>query len=406
MAFSLAWLVMPVAAAAQTPAGQNTAAQTTTAQTTTPRSLDELKDEVQIRAEKRAYPVSGVDPLEVREALGNLKSLERDEWAAVWTAIGDRHFERAKSLLPGDRASASQQYRDAIEYYMLGRFPLENSPGKVKAYGNALAAFSEYAKLQDPPIEIVRIPYNGKQVVGYLRVPKNVRPAPLVITIGGLDGRKENASIRNDLYLRYGVAYLALDMPGTGQSTMRVVEPGAEREFSAVLDFVALRRDLDAKRVVVYGGSWGGHWAARLAYVEKARIRGAVVQGGPVHEYFQPEWQRKAITTREYLFELFEARAAIYGVSKLEDFLAYGPKMSLLSAGLIDQPSAPMLLINGARDTQVPPDDVLLLMRHGSPKDIWFNPQGGHMGRSAEISDQRIFETITLPWVVRVLRTD
>ena len=406
MALSLVWLVMPVAAAAQTTAGQNTAAQTTAAQTTTPRSLDELKDEVQIRAEKRAYPVSGVDPLEVREALGNLKSLERDEWAAVWTAIGDRHFERAKSLLPGDRAGASQQYRDAIEYYLLARFPLENSPGKVKAYGNALGAFAEYAKLQDPPIEIVRIPYNGKQVVGYLRVPKNVRPAPLVITIGGLDGRKENASIRNDLYLRYGVAYLALDMPGTGQSTMRVVEPGAEREFSAVLDFVALRRDLDAKRVVVYGGSWGGHWAARLAYVEKARIRGAVVQGGPVHEYFQPEWQRKAITTREYLFELFEARAAIYGVSKLDDFLAYGPKMSLLSAGLIDQPSAPMLLINGAKDTQVPPNDVLLMMRHGSPKDVWFNPQGGHMGRSPELSDQRIFETITLPWVVRVLRTD
>ena len=262
MALSLVWLVMPVAAAAQTTAGQNTAAQTTAAQTTTPRSLDELKDEVQIRAEKRAYPVSGVDPLEVREALGNLKSLERDEWAAVWTAIGDRHFERAKSLLPGDRAGASQQYRDAIEYYLLARFPLENSPGKVKAYGNALGAFAEYAKLQDPPIEIVRIPYNGKQVVGYLRVPKNVRPAPLVITIGGLDGRKENASIRNDLYLRYGVAYLALDMPGTGQSTMRVVEPGAEREFSAVLDFVALRRDLDANRVVVYGGSDAGHTGA------------------------------------------------------------------------------------------------------------------------------------------------
>ena len=433
MALSLAWLLMPVvvqmvvvqmaavrSAAAQTAAAQPTpatsaaasgtlatsATATATAQPTAPRSLNELKDEVQVRAEKRAYPLSGVDPLEVREALGNLKSLERDEWAAVWSSIGDRHFERAKSLLPADHASASQEYRNALEYYLLARFPLENSPGKVKAYANALGAFAEYAKLQDPPIEIVRIPYNGKQVIGYLRIPKNVRPAPLVITIGGLDGRKENAAIRNDLYLRYGVAYLALDMPGTGQSTMRAAEPGAEREFSAVLDFVAQRRDLDAKRVVVYGGSWGGHWAARLAYVEKARIRGAVVQGGPVHEYFQPEWQRKAINTREYLFELFEARAAIYGVSKLDEFLAYGPKMSLLTAGLIDQPSAPMLLIGGANDTQVPPDDVLLLMRHGSPKDVWFNPQGGHMGRSTELSDQRIFETITLPWVVRVLRTD
>ena len=376
------------------------------AQIAPPRTLDELKDEVQIRADRRAYPVSALDPIEVRDALGNLKSLDRDEWAAVWSAVGDRHLERGKTLLATDKRSASQQYRDAIEYYMLARFPLENSPGKVKAYSQALGAFAEFAKLQDPPIEIVSIPFNGKQVIGYLRIPKNVRPAPLVITIGGLDGRKENAAIRNELYLAYGVAYLALDMPGTGQSTFTVAAPGAEREFSAVLDYVARRPEIDSKRVVVYGGSWGGHWSARLAYLEKARIRGAVVQGGPVHEYFQPEWQRKAIATREYLFELFEARAAIYGVTKLEDFLAYGPKMSLVTAGLIDKPSAPMLLINGLKDTQVPSDDLLLLMRSGSPKEVWFNPGGGHMGRSAELSDQRIFETITLPWVVRVLRTD
>ena len=376
------------------------------AQIAPPRTLDELKDEVQIRADRRAYPVSALDPIEVRDALGNLKSLDRDEWAAVWSAVGDRHLERGKTLLATDKRSASQQYRDAIEYYMLARFPLENSPGKVKAYSQALGAFAEFAKLQDPPIEIVSIPFNGKQVTGYLRIPKNVRPAPLVITIGGLNGRKENAAIRNELYLAYGVAYLALDMPGTGQSTFTVAAPGAEREFSAVLDYVARRPEIDSKRVVVYGGSWGGHWSARLAYLEKARIRGAVVQGGPVHEYFQPEWQRKAIATREYLFELFEARAAIYGVTKLEDFLAYGPKMSLVNAGLIDKPSAPMLLINGLKDTQVPSDDLLLLMRSGSPKEVWFNPAGGHMGRSVELSDQRIFETITLPWVVRVLRTD
>ncbi|MEO8133843.1 MAG: alpha/beta fold hydrolase [Betaproteobacteria bacterium] len=379
---------------------------TALAQIAPPRTLDELKDEVQSRADRKAYPVAGLEPTEVREALGNLKSLDRDEWAAVWSAVGTRHLELAKSLVASDRRSAARQYRDAAEYYLFARFPLENSPGKVKAYEQALAAFAGYARLQDPPIETVRIPFAGKEIVGYLRIPKNVRPAPLVVTIGGLDGHKENAALRNDLYLAYGVAYLALDMPGTGQSAQRIVAPGGEAEFSRVLDFIATRRELDARRVVVYGGSWGGHWAARLAYTERARIRGAVVQGGPVHDYFQPAWQQKALGTREYLFELFEARAAIYGVSTLDEFLAYGPKMSLVSSGMIDQPSAPMLLIGGLNDTQVPADDLLRLMRSGSPKEVWFNPAGGHMGRSAQLSDQRIFETITLPWVVRVLRTD
>ena len=376
------------------------------AQIAPPRTLEEVKEEVQGRAERKVYPVAALDPAEVREALGNLKTLDRDEWAAVWSALGERHLALAKAAVANDRRKASKEFRDAIEYFLFARFPLENSPGKARAYQQALAAFDAYAALQDPPIEVVRVPFEGRQIVGYLRVPKNVRPAPLVITIGGLDGRKENASFRNDLYLAYGVAYLALDMPGTGQSGFPVAAPGAERGFSAVLDYVAKRPELDAKRIVVYGGSWGGHWAARLAYTERGRIRGAVLQGAPIHAYFQPEWQRKAIGTREYLFELFEAHAAIYGVSTFDDFLAYGPRMSLVTSGMIVKPSVPMLLINGHNDTQVPIEDLYALLRSGSPKEVWLNPNGGHMGRSAELSDQRIFETITLPWVVRTLRTD
>ena len=373
------------------------------AQSGGPRTLAELKADVQERADRRVYPVSQLEPAEVREALGALKTLDRDEWAAAWSAIGDRHMAQARKAesIP---AEASKHYKYAFEYYLFARFPLENSPGKVKAYEKALEAFAAYAKIPYPPIEIVRIPFEGKEIVGCLRLPINVRPAPLVLTIGGLDGRKENASFRNDAYLDHGVAYFAFDMPGTGQSTIRQVVPGAEREFTRVLDYIATRNDIDAKRVVVYGGSWGGHWAARLAYLERERIRGAVVQGGPVHEYFQPEWQKKAIGTREYLFELFEARAAIYGAKTLDDFLAYGPKMSLKTAGWLDKPSAPMLVINGMRDTQVPVEDLFLLMRSGSPKEVWINPQGGHMGRNVAISDQKIFETVTLPWVVRMLR--
>jgi len=376
----------------------------TSAQLAPPRTLDELKTEVQARAERKAYPVSQLDPAEVREALAGLKSLDRDEWAAAWSAIGDRHVARGKAAEATDRKLAAKHYEYAFEYHLFARFPLENSPGKVRAYARALDAFALYARLQEPPIEIVRVPFEGRETVAYLRLPSDARPAPLVITIGGLDGRKENAALRNNAYLAHGVAYLALDMPGTGQSAVRVVAPGAEREFARVLDYVATRPELDAKRVAVYGGSWGGHWAVRLAYAERERIRGAVVQGGPVHAYFQPAWQRKALGTREYLFELFEARAAVYGTATLDEFLAYGPRMSLLTAGILDKPSAPMLLINGMNDTQVPIEDLFLLMRAGSPKEIWINPQGGHMGRTAALPDQQIFEAVTMPWVVRKLK--
>ena len=375
------------------------------AQMATPRTLEELKAEIQSRADRRAYPVATLRAEEVREALASLRSLDRDEWAAAWSAIGDRHFARGRAQEATDRAAAQHSYEYAFEYHLFARFPLENSPGKVRSYQKALEAFAAYAKLLDPPIEVVRLPYQGVEIVGYLRLPRDVRPAPLVMNIGGLDGRKENGALRDAEYLKHGVGFLDFDMPGTGQTPVRI-EPGAEKVFSAVLDYLQTRKDIDAKRIVAYGGSWGGHWSARLAFTDRERLRGAVVHGGPVHAYFQPDWQRKALGTREYLFELFEARAAVYGAKTLDEFLAYGPRMSLVDAGWLTRPSAPMLLINGVNDTQVPIEDLYSLQRAGSPKESWVNPTGGHMGRNRDISDRQIFETVTLPWVVRRLKAN
>ncbi len=367
------------------------------------RTLDELKSEIQERADRKAYPVSQLDAAEVREALANLKSQNRDEWAAVWSAIGDRHLAKAQSLEASDKAAAAQAFEHAMEYYMFARFPLEDSPGTFKAYDKAVEAFAGYSRSIDPPIEAVKYTYNGKQIVGYLRKPAGVAKPPVVLTIGGLDGRKENAAIRNAGYLKQGIAFLAMDMPGTGQTRI-LIEPGAEKVFSAAIDVLQKRDDIDGNRIAVYGGSWGGHWSARLAYTDKDRLRGAVVQGGPVHGYFQPEWQKKALGTREYLFGLFEARSAVYGVKTLDDFLAYGPKMSLVDAKWLQKPSAPMFLVNGALDSQIPISDLYVMMRSGSPKEAWVNPEGGHMGRMKTLSDQKIFETVVLPWITRQLK--
>jgi len=66
------------------------------AQSGGPRTLSELKTEVQERADRKVYPVSQLEPAEVREALAALKTLDRDEWAAAWSAIGDRHMAQAR----------------------------------------------------------------------------------------------------------------------------------------------------------------------------------------------------------------------------------------------------------------------------------------------------------------------
>jgi len=367
-----------------------------------PRTLDELKAETQRRAEAGGHPAAGLDPAEVREALANLHSLDPDDWAASFGAIGDRHSTAAEAA--ADKATAATAWKRAVEYYLFARFPFDSSPGKAAAQRRMVDAFARYGALIDPPVERISVRHGGSEVAAYLRKPTGVDRPPVVIAIGGLDTRKEGAIDRYAGYVGNGIAMLAFDMPGTGESRAVKAAPGAEGLFSAALGFIASRPDLDATRVVVYGSSWGGHWAARLAVSERARLRGAVVQGGPVHHYFQPDWQRTALQNTEYLFGLFEARAAVYGVGTVDDFLAYGPQLSLRDNGWIDRPSAPTLVINGAKDTQVPFDDVVILLRHGSPKEAWINPQGRHMGRSETLLDPEIFRTVTLPWVARRLK--
>jgi pimeloyl-ACP methyl ester carboxylesterase len=194
-------------------------------------------------------------------------------------------------------------------------------------------------------------------------------------------------------------------MPGTGQAPIKG-EPNAERMFSRVLDYFQTRPEVDAKRIAFYGGSWSGYWAAKMAIVEKDRLKAVVAQGVGAHNYFSPEWQRKALGTREYLMDLFAARASVYGVDTLEEFLAYGPKMSLINQGLIDKPSSPTLLVNGELDSQVPIEDLHLLLRRGSPKEAWVNPKGQHMGRGPGWSSQKIQRDVTVPWMVRMLKGD
>ena len=114
-------------------------------------------------------------------------------------------------------------------------------------------------------------------MVGYIRMPKVAGPAPMVFMINGTDSRKEDVIQEGAALFRSGIGVIAVDMPGTGEAPIKA-DLGAEKMFSRVLDYLGTRQDVDSKRVVVWGVSWGGHWAANLAYIERARLRGAVVQ--------------------------------------------------------------------------------------------------------------------------------
>jgi len=371
------------------------------------RTIDEIKTEAIHRAEVGQYPLIGLDPGDVREAFNSIHTRDKDEWAAAFMGIADRYMNEAKSLEKTDPKKANADYIRAWRLYSFGRWPIPASPGKQRSYERAIAAFLAHARFWDPPLEIVRIPFEGKEIICYLRLPKNANgPVPLVLAVNGLDSRKEDLAESFSAILPFGVGYLAVDGPGTGQNPIKVSK-NADRVLSRVLDYVATRPEIDKNRVAMHGVSWGAYWATKMAIVEHARLRGASAQSPPIDKFFQKDFlMNDLIGNREYLFDQVPALMAIFdNVHTVDEMAEVLPKISLVKQGLLGKLMSPMLILAGVNDTQVPIDDIYLLLDKGDvPKTAWINPQGGHLGRQVGVwPDPRIFKEVIIPWLVHAL---
>jgi esterase FrsA len=372
------------------------------------RTIEEIKTEAIHRAEVGQYPLIGLDPSDVREAFENVHSADKDEWAAAFIAVGDRYYNQAKALEKTDPAKANADYSRAWRLYSFGRWPIPASPGKQLSYQKAIEAFLAHARFFDPPLEVVNIAFEGKEIIGYLRLPKNLQsPVPLVIAVNGLDSRKEDLAESFGAILPFGIGFLAVDGPGTGQAPIKVSET-SERMLSKVLDYAQSRPEIDKNRIAMHGVSWGAYWATKMAIVEHARLRGASAQSPPVDKFFQKDFLMNSLLgNREYLFDQVPALMNILeGVHTLDEMGDYLPKMSLVHQGLLGKPMAPMLILAGVRDTQVPIEDEYLLLSKGdTPKEAWINPSGGHLGRQVGVwPDPRIFKEVIIPWLVKTLQ--
>ncbi len=376
------------------------------------RTIDEIKTEAIRRAEVGQYPLIGLDPADVKEAFESIHTADKDEWAAGFMRVGDRYFNEAKSLQKSadkaDQAKANADYIRAWRLYSFGRWPIPASPGKQRSYEKAIEAFLAHARFFDPPLEVVHIPFEGKEIIGYLRLPKNApSPVPLVIAVNGLDSRKEDLTESFGAILPFGIGVLAVDGPGTGQAPIKVSET-SERMLSKVIDYAQSRPEIDKNRIAMHGVSWGAYWATKMAIVERARLRGASAQSPPVDRFFQKDFLMNSLLgNREYLFDQVPALMNILeGVHTLDEMGDYLPKMSLVRQGLLGKPMAPMLILAGVNDTQVPIDDEYLLLSKGDvPKEAWINPRGGHLGRQVGVwPDPRIFKEVIIPWLVKTLQ--
>ena len=329
------------------------------------------------RLERGAHPLDKVDPAAAREAIDSLQGLDPESWTTCWDAAAERFVAAAAEA--AEPASRRQALLEAYRFSFLGRFPVPNHPAKERQYARARAFFLDATALDDPPLQRVSVPFDNGELAFYVARPAGVERAPVVLMWGGIDTWKEEMYDRlGGLFRSKGLALLLVDMPGVGESPI-LAGTDAERQWTPVFDWLAGQNDLDADRCAAVGASFGGYWAMKLAYTHRDRLRCAVNWGGGVHVTFTPEWQQRSRNASSYLMDLMIARARIFGGETFEDYVAKCGELSLLDQGLLDQPSAPILLVNGRDDVQNSIDDIYLSLDHGDPKAARVF-DGGHMG--------------------------
>ena len=333
---------------------------------------------------KRVHPLGLTDPAETEKVIAGLRGLDGENWAAAWGDAGRRFAQQAAAAeRSGNGTDALKLWLQAYGFHFLGRFPSPNHPAKLECYRLEREAYVNAGRLMSPPLARVSVPFRGREgegseVVFYYRRPLGVPRPKVVVMWGGVDAWKEEMTELSNTLLARGIATVAMDNAGTGESPV-VAVPDAERQFLPVLDWVNAQADLDGARPAILGRSFGGYWATKLSHMHPERLSAAVSWGGGAHFMFQRSWVEASRYPESYLMDLVETRSRMLGAKNDTEYVERFGRLSLLDQGLLERRCAPLLLVNGKEDRQCPIDDMYLLLDHGDPKAVRFFP-GGHMG--------------------------
>jgi len=286
-----------------------------------------------------------------------------DAWWQEWSAAAERNEKLADAAAVDGRAfTAGDHYLRAGNYYYTGERFVPPGEKKLGIYRKALRCYQEGLKRRHRNIEFVEVPYHenaeGKTLPAYFMKAQDAKGrAPTVVLFDGMDNCKEMSVLFAGLkFARRGMNTLAIDGPGQGEA-LRLRKIYARHDYEvpgkAAYEFVAERADVDPKKVIIMGYSFGGYYAPRIAAFE--RRYAACVCLGALH-WDLHAWQSKV---REQLKADPKKSAQsnfqfqwILGLNDSDAALARAKEFSL--AGVADKITCPVLVTHGANDRVVP----------------------------------------------------
>lgn len=247
-------------------------------------------------------PYSGAELGECFSTAHLIKDGDIESWLAEWQKTAQRVEGIARDCLTrGHRVSAREAFLRATTYYEAAFFyTSSHDPRKREIYDHHRECFQAAGALFDPPFETVQIPYEGRWLPGYFLRPDDSGAArPTVMIMTGGDGTAERLYFNGGGAAALRRGYNVLCFEGPGQTGAYLLDSSLTFRYdwevptTAVVDYLAGRREVDLDRIGYVGYSWGGYFVPRAAAFEK-RIA-ACVSVCLLPEVFTPVFQTMGV---------------------------------------------------------------------------------------------------------------
>jgi pimeloyl-ACP methyl ester carboxylesterase len=234
-------------------------------------------------------PYGGADFGEIQAVARAVGEGDDSAFYEAWVAAGDRlAADAAAAATAGRRVSARELFLRASCFYGASYHPLFGEPVDprlITAFRRQIDAFDRGLALADPPVEPLRIPFEGMTLPAYL-VPAagHANEArPLLILTNGYDATVTDMYFASAVATsRRGYHCLLFDGPGQGgvlyEQGVRL-RPDWETVVKAVVDYALTLPIVDPKRIALSGWSLGGYLAPRAASAEN-RLAACVADPG------------------------------------------------------------------------------------------------------------------------------
>lgn len=242
--------------------------------------------------------------------------------------------------------------------------------------------------------------FDGREITGFLSQPdakKFPGPRPVIVNIHGgpeSQARPGFAGRNNYLFNELGCAMILPNVRGSagyGKSYL-LLDNGFKREdsykdISSLLDWIKTQPQLDASRVMAYGGSYGGFMVLEVATNYAARIRCAIdIVGISNLATFLKN-------TESYRRDL---RRAEYGDERDPKMAALMERIAALNNA--DKITKPLFVVQGANDPRVPKSEaeqiVATLKKQKTPVWYMLGKDEGHGFGKKKNADYLFYATV------------